>query len=163
MGEKAGTSEVGRKMSSGSVCHNQPVQVCLRKVSPGPRYFMMIFRSSRLLFHKMRSSSFVHRQSARVFDFGHCLNWLSSVLAHVSHPRSDITLTVYLRLPLVPVAARSSLAWAHLGAWPVVHTALNRWPLVCLVPSQAEGPGRGTSCTDSALSGVRRHLPLRSL
>ena len=124
----------------------------LRKVSPGPSNFMMIFRSSRLSFHKMRSSSFVRRQFYRVSACNHCLHCLSSVLAHVSHWRSDITLTIYLRLPLVPVPARS--CWPDRGSPGAGQLyTLNRWPLVCLAPlSQADGPGRCCSCTDGGLS-----------
>ena len=79
------------------------------------------------------------------------------MLAHVSHWRSDITLTIYLRLPLVPARSWQGLTW---GPGQLYTRRLNRWPLVCpcqcgavvTVTGGRRAQVDAGSCTDSALS-----------
>ena len=77
------------------------------------------------------------------------------MLAHVSHWRFDITLTVYLRLPLVPAPARSCLGRrGSPGAWSgqlyTRHSTGGHWSACHTVTVTGRCSGRCSSCTDGA-------------
>ena len=150
----------------GSKCHNSPVKVRLRKVSPGTRYFMMIFRSNRFSFHKMPSSfcSLIIWVSIIYFVFSACTGWaLGWHMYHIGGLISHWLSTCGCHWSR-PGPGRGSPG----GLDSCTHGASTGGPCSATLPVVAVTGGQRAQVDAPVVHtapgpGVRRHLPVHSL